>query len=176
MEKCQGILKKAGIPEAAGYSGSEDAWKQLCEREDINLVYIATDWLHHAPMALYAMEHGKHVAIEVPAAMNMEEIWALINMAEKKQLHCMMLENCVYDFFELTTLNMAQQGVFGEILHVEGAYIHNLEEFWPYYWNNWRMDYNRKHRGDVYATHGMGPACQLLDIHRPLPKASAVEC
>ena len=166
VEKCQGILKKAGIPEAAGYSGSEDAWKQLCEREDINLVYIATDWLHHAPMALYAMEHGKHVAIEVPAAMNMEEIWALINMAEKKQLHCMMLENCVYDFFELTTLNMAQQGVFGEILHVEGAYIHNLEEFWPYYWNNWRMDYNRKHRGDVYATHGMGPACQLLDIHR----------
>ena len=103
VEKCQGILKKAGIPEAAGYSGSEDAWKQLCEREDINLVYIATDWLHHAPMALYAMEHGKHVAIEVPAAMNMEEIWALINMAEKKQLHCMMLENCVYDFFELTT-------------------------------------------------------------------------
>ena len=166
VEKCQGILKKAGVPEAVGYSGSEDAWKQLCERDDINLVYIATDWLHHAPMALYAMEHGKHVAIEVPAAMNMEEIWALINMAEKKQLHCMMLENCVYDFFELTTLNMAQQGVFGEVLHVEGAYIHNLEEFWPYYWNNWRMDYNRKHRGDIYATHGMGPACQLLDIHR----------
>ena len=166
VEKCQGILKKAGVPEAVGYSGSEDAWKQLCERDDINLVYIATDWLHHAPMALYAIEHGKHVAIEVPAAMNMEEIWALINMAEKKQLHCMMLENCVYDFFELTTLNMAQQGVFGEVLHVEGAYIHNLEEFWPYYWNNWRMDYNRKHRGDIYATHGMGPACQLLDIHR----------
>ena len=166
VEKCQGILKKAGVLEAVGYSGSEDAWKQLCERDDINLVYIATDWLHHAPMALYAMEHGKHVAIEVPAAMNMEEIWALINMAEKKQLHCMMLENCVYDFFELTTLNMAQQGVFGEVLHVEGAYIHNLEEFWPYYWNNWRMDYNRKHRGDIYATHGMGPACQLLDIHR----------
>ena len=162
VEKCQGILKKAGVLEAVGYSGSEDAWKQLCERDDINLVYIATDWLHHAPMALYAMEHGKHVAIEVPAAMNMEEIWALINMAEKKQLHCMMLENCVYDFFELTTLNMAQQGVFGEVLHVEGAYIHNLEEFWPYYWNNWRMDYNRKHRGDIYATHGMGPACQLL--------------
>ena len=63
-------------------------------------------------------------------------------------------------------LNMAQQGVFGEVLHVEGAYIHNLEDFWPYYWNNWRMDYNQKHRGDVYATHGMGPACQVLNIHR----------
>ena len=69
----------------------------------------------------------------------------------------MQLENCVYDFFELTTLNMAQQGVFGEVLHTEGAYIHNLEDFWPYYWNNWRMDYNQNHRGDVYATHGMGP-------------------
>lgn len=52
------------------------------------------------------------------------------------------------------------------MLHVEGSYIHNLEEFWPYYWNNWRLDYNREFRGDVYATHGLGPACQLLNIHR----------
>lgn len=117
-------------------------------------------------MGVYAMEHGKHVAIEVPAAMTLNEIWALINTSEKTRKHCMQLENCVYDFFELTTLNMAQQGLFGEILHVEGAYIHNLEEFWPYYWNNWRLDYNRAFRGDIYATHGMGPACQLLDIHR----------
>ena len=117
-------------------------------------------------MGVYAMEHGKHVAIEVPAAMTLNEIWALINTSEKTRKHCMQLENCVYDFFELATLNMAQQGLFGEILHVEGAYIHNLEEFWPYYWNNWRLDYNRAFRGDIYATHGMGPACQLLDIHR----------
>ena len=78
----------------------------------------------------------------------------------------MMLENCVYDFFELTTLNMVQHGLFGEILHVEGAYIHNLDEFWDYYQGNWRLDFDQKHRGDVYATHGLGPACQLLDIHR----------
>lgn len=166
VNACQEILKKAGLPEAAAYSGSEDAWKQLCERDDIDLVYIATDWKHHAPMGIYAMEQGKHVAIEVPAAMTLDEIWALINTSEKTRKHCMQLENCVYDFFELTTLNMAQQNLFGEILHVEGSYIHNLEEFWPYYWNNWRMDYNQKHRGDVYATHGMGPACQLLNIHR----------
>ena len=162
----QKILEKAGLPKAAEYSGTEDAWKQLCERDDIDLVYIVTDWKHHAEMALYAMQHGKHTAIEVPAAMSMKEIWALINMSEKTRLHCMMLENCVYDFFELTTLNMAQKGVFGEVLHVEGSYIHNLEEFWPSYWNNWRMDYNKNNRGDVYPTHGMGPACQLLDIHR----------
>ena len=78
----------------------------------------------------------------------------------------MMLENCVYDFFELTTLNMAQQGLFGDVLHVEGAYIHNLEDFWDAYEGNWRLDFNENNRGDVYATHGMGPAAQLLDIHR----------
>jgi predicted dehydrogenase len=78
----------------------------------------------------------------------------------------MQLENCVYDYFELTTLNMAQQGVFGELLHVEGAYIHNLEDYWDDYWNNWRLSYNKENRGDVYPTHGLGPACQLLDIHR----------
>lgn len=166
VEKTQEILDKAGVERAAEYAGKEDSWKALCERDDIDLVYIATDWAHHAEMGIYAMEHGKHVAIEVPAAMTLDQIWGLINTSEKTQKHCMQLENCVYDFFELTTLNMAQQGLFGEILHTEGSYIHNLEEFWPYYWNNWRLDYNRKHRGDVYATHGMGPACQLLDIHR----------
>lgn len=166
VAKTQEILRRAGLPDAATYSGSEDSWKALCERPDIDLVYIVTDWVHHADMALYAMNHGKHVAVEVPAAMNLEEIWALINTSERTRKHCMMLENCIYDFFELNTLNMAQHGLFGEVLHVEGSYIHNLEEFWPYYWNNWRMDYNQKHRGDVYPTHGIGPACQLLDIHR----------
>ena len=86
--------------------------------------------------------------------------------AEKTRRHCMMLENCVYDFFELTTLNMAQQGLFGDILHVEGSYIHNLEPFWKAYEGNWRLDFNERNRGDVYATHGMGPAAQLVNLHR----------
>ncbi len=166
VAKCQKMLEKAGIPAAAEYSGSEEAWKQLCERDDIDLVYVATDWKHHAQMGVYAMEQGKHVAIEVPSAMTLEEIWSLIETSERTRKHCMQLENCVYDFFELNTLNMAQQGLFGEVLHVEGSYIHNLKDFWPYYWNNWRLDYNHHNRGDVYATHGMGPACQLLDMHR----------
>ncbi len=166
VEKSQQLLEKTGFPRATSYSGSEYAWKEMCEREDIDLIYICTDWKRHAEMILYAMNHNKHVACEVPAAMTMEEIWDIINTAERTRKHCLMLENCVYDFFELTTLNMAQQGVFGEILHVEGAYIHDLRDFWDAYEGNWRLDWNRKHRGDVYATHGMGPACQLLDIHR----------
>jgi predicted dehydrogenase len=138
----------------------------MCERPDIDLIYIATDWVHHVPLAVYAMEHGKHVAIEVPAALDMDEIWQLINTSERTRLHCMMLENCVYDFFELAALNMAQQGLFGEVLHVEGSYLHNLDDFWTAYWDNWRLDYNAKHRGDVYPTHGIGPDCQVLNIHR----------
>ena len=166
VEACQRLLRQNGRPEAAAYSGSTEVYKALCERDDIDLVYIATDWIHHAPIALYAMEHGKHVAIEVPAANTLDEIWALVNTAERTQRHCIMLENCVYDFFEIATLNMAQQGLFGEVLHVEGSYLHNLDDFWDAYWNNWRLDYNRLHRGDVYPTHGLGPDCQVLDIHR----------
>ena len=166
VEACQKLLEKHGRPRATAYSGSTEAYKKMCERNDIDLIYIATDWVHHVPLALYAMEHGKHVAIEVPAATNLEEIWQLINTSERTRKHCMMLENCVYDFFELAALNMAQQGLFGEVLHVEGAYIHNLDDFWSAYWNNWRLDFNAKHRGDVYPTHGIGPDCQVLNIHR----------
>ena len=117
-------------------------------------------------MAVYAMQHGKHVAVEVPAATSVEECWQLVDVAEQTQRHCMMLENCCYDFFELTCLNMAQQGLFGEVIHAQGAYIHNLEPFWNEYQGNWRLDFNQKHAGDVYATHGLGPVCQVLDIHR----------
>ena len=165
VDKCQAMLERAGMPKAEGYVGPE-AYKQLCEREDIDLIYIATDWLNHVPLAVYAMEHGKHVAIEVPAATSVAECWQLVDTSERTRRHCMMLENCVYDFFELTCLNMAQQGVFGEILHAEGAYIHNLSPYWDDYHHNWRLDFNQKHRGDVYATHGFGPVCQVLNIHR----------
>ena len=165
VSKCQPMLERAGMPKAAEYVG-EEAYKELCERDDVDLIYIATDWLNHTPIALYAMEHGKHVAIEVPAATSLEECWQLVDTSERTRRHCMMLENCVYDFFELTCLNMAQQGVFGEILHAEGAYIHNLSPYWDDYHGNWRLDFNQKHRGDVYATHGFGPVCQALNIHR----------
>ncbi len=166
VEQTQTILDRAGLPRAAEYSGSEEAWKELVQRDDIDLVYIVTDWKRHADMMIYAMEQGKHVACEVPAAMTLDEIWSIVNTAEKTQKHAMQLENCVYDYFELTTLNMAQQGLFGEVLHAEGAYIHDLSDFWGYYEGDWRLQYNKEFRGDVYATHGMGPAAQALDIHR----------
>lgn len=159
-------LEKAGLPKAKEFYGNTEIWKEVTKLPNVDLVYVATDWKSHAKIGVQAMKDGKHVAIEVPAAMTMPEIWDLINTSEKTRKHCMQLENCVYDFFELTSLNMAQQGLFGELIHAEGAYIHGLQPFWGAYWNNWRMDYNQNHRGDVYATHGMGPACQALNIHR----------
>ncbi|MBP9987210.1 MAG: Gfo/Idh/MocA family oxidoreductase [Bacteroidales bacterium] len=165
VEEQQKVLADAGLPAAASYSG-EDGWKEMFERDDIDLVYICTNWQMHVPMAIYAMEHGKHVACEVPIAYTVEDCWKLVNTSEKTRKHCMMLENCVYDFFEMTALNMAQQGLFGEVIHTEGAYIHNLEPFWDRYADNWRMEFNQANGGDVYPTHGFGPCCNVLNIHR----------
>ena len=166
VEKAQNSLVKRGAPKAIYEYSGEEGWKQLCENDDIDLVYLAVPWQMHTKMAVYAMEHGKHVAIEVPAATSIEECWALVNTSERTRRHCIMLENCCYDYFELTCLNMAQQGLFGEIVHVEGAYCHNLDPWWDNYQGDWRMTYNREHHGDVYPTHGIGPVCQALNIHR----------
>ncbi len=164
-EKNLKVLESRGMT-AKVYAGDEEVYKQLCEDPDVDLVYICTDWVHHVPVALYAMEHGKHVALEVPSAETLEACWDLVNTSERTRKHCMILENCCYDFFELTALTMAQQGVFGDIIHVEGSYHHNLDPYWDKYWHNWRLDFNQKYRGDLYPTHGFGPVCQALNIHR----------
>lgn len=173
-ERCQQYLKNAGLMPADIYSGAE-GYEELCKRPDIDLVYVATDWDHHFPVAKCALENGKNTAIEVPSAMNLDQCWTLIDLSEKNRKHCMILENCCYDWFELDALNMAQQGVFGEVIRAQGAYIHNLDPYWGSYWVNsevdpdslgWRMKYNMENRGDIYPTHGLGPVAQALDIHR----------
>ncbi len=169
VEKAQQTLEKMKRPKARGYSG-EDGWKALCESKDIDLVYTPTPWHLHTPIAVYAMKNGKHVATEVAAALTIDECWQLVETSEKTKKHCMMLENCCYDFFELLTLNMARNGMFGEILHAEGAYIHDLSKDWIFnkkaYADMWRLKENIKHNGNLYPTHGLGPVAQCLDINR----------
>lgn len=160
VDRCLGLLDNRH--EVSQFTQGGDSWRQLCECQDVDIVYICTDWRSHVPMALHAMESGKHVALEVPAAMTLDEIWALVDMAEKTRRHCIMMENCIYDSFEMSTLAMVRAGVFGEIVHVEGAYHHCLDKQWP----DWRLEYNRDSRGDLYPTHGIGPVCMALDIHR----------
>ncbi len=169
VEKSQQILIDKGFPKADSYTGEED-WKKICERTDIDLIYVCTHWDLHTPIAVYAMEHGKHIATEVPAALTIAECWQLVETAEKTQKHCIQLENCIYDFFEITTLNMAQQGLFGEIVHAEGAYIHDLRwlnfEENRGYWNMWRLKHLEKTDGNTYPTHGLGPVSHVMNIHR----------
>ncbi|MDL2256058.1 Gfo/Idh/MocA family oxidoreductase [Parabacteroides sp. OttesenSCG-928-G06] len=166
ITKCQNLLKKFNRKEAIAYTKEED-WKKICERDDIDLIYNATPWDLHVPIALYAMDHGKHVAVEIPAALTIKDCWALVDKAEEKQLHCMMMENCCYDFFELATLNMARQGILGEIIHTEGAYIHDLRAGKnSAYYKNWRLEYSKYHTGNPYPTHGLGPIAQIMGINR----------
>lgn len=160
----QEILANHGLPPAERYVG-EEAFKEMCKSPDIDLVYVCTDWLDHVRIALCAMENGHHAAIEVPGALSIKDCWDLVDTSERTRRHCMMLENCCYDFFEMSTLNMAQHGLFGEVYHVEGAYIHYLTEGWNQF-ETWRLTYNMEHRGDNYPTHGLGPICQVLNIHR----------
>ncbi|MGW8316189.1 MAG: Gfo/Idh/MocA family protein [Bacteroidales bacterium] len=169
LENAQRILTESGLPPADTYSGTED-WKKVCEREDVDLVYVCTHWDLHTPIAVYAMEHGKHVATEVPAALTIDQCWQLVNTAERTRRHCMQLENCNYDFFELATLNMARHGLFGEIVHAEGAYIHDLRSLIfdeeNGYWHMWRLRHNQTYNGNLYPTHGFGPICHIMNIHR----------
>jgi predicted dehydrogenase len=168
VEKIQQKLEKAGIPRAKSYTGSKEAWKAMCENPDIDLIYITTPWEWHTPMAVYAMENGKHAASEVPAAKTIDECWQLVETSEKTRKHCMMLENTCYDFFELLTLNMARAGFFGEIIHTEGAYIHTLLDSnfdKNGYAEMWRLKENYRN-GNLYPTHGLGPVSQVMNINR----------
>ncbi len=169
-EKAQEILKRSGLPPARIHAGSSDSWRVLCEAGDIDLVYICTPWDTHTPMAVTAMENGKHAAVEVPACTTIDDAWRLVKTSEDTKKHCMMLENCCYDFFELMTLNMARKGFFGEIVHAEAAYIHDLRSLLfnreGYYPDFWRLRENQARNGNLYPTHGLGPVCQVLDINR----------
>ena len=167
--------KKAPTPKVYGDKGAED-WKRLCEDPEVDLVYNATPWELHVPIALYAMEHGKHVVVEVPSAFTVEECWKLVETSERTQRHCMQLENCCYGETEMLAYNLVHLGLLGEISHGEGAYIHDLRTYnyekWDEekggggYWDYWRLRHNAVHGGNQYPTHGLGPICLDMDINR----------
>jgi hypothetical protein len=149
----------------------------MINRDDIDLVIISTPWENHASMCLLSMQHGKHVAVEVPAANTLEDLWKLVDTAEETQRHCMMMENVCYGDEELWLLNMAQQGVLGTLTYAECAYIHNLRELLfskDYYYNMWRIRHHEDRDGNHYPTHGLGPVAQYMDINRGDSFASIV--
>lgn len=177
VDGSQRYLKSIGRDPAQEFYGDDLVWKKLVELPDLDLIYICTPWIWHTPMAVYAMENGKHTACEVPIARTIDEAWQLVETSERTKKHCMMLENCCYDFFELLTLNMARQGLFGDIIHGEGAYNHNLmgynfkkpiddRQTDGAYTGMWRLKENAARNGNLYPTHGLGPICQVMNINR----------
>jgi hypothetical protein len=131
-------------------------------------VYNATPWEWHVPIMLSAMKNGKHTATEVPAAMTVEDCWAMVDTAEKHRKHCVMMENCNYDRMEMMVFNMVRQNAFGELLHAEGGYMHDLREikFADRGEGLWRRAWSMKLNGNLYPTHGLGPVANCLDINR----------
>ena len=169
VTKAQKTLEKMGRPKAKEYSGDE-GYKALCESKDVDLVYTPTPWHLHTPVALHAMRNGKHAATEVNVGETIDQCWEVVETSEKTKKHCMMLENCCYDFFELLTLNMVRQGLFGELVHAEGAYIHDLSKDYLFnknaYADMWRLKENIGKNGNLYPTHGLGPIAQCMNINR----------
>ena len=160
---------RRNLPVPPMYTDGETDYKTMLDRDDIDIVIIATPWEWHARMAIDAMNRGKHAFIEVPACVTLEECWQIVDTSEKTKRHCMMLENCCYGREELLVLNMVRAGVFGELLHGEGAYIHDLRSQMfeiEHGTGSWRTLHYTKRNGNIYPTHGLGPVCQYMGINR----------
>ena len=161
-------VRKASGRKPASFSGSDEAFKLLCNLPQVDVVYNCTSWGAHARISICAMESGKHTFIEVPAAMTVDECWALVDTAERTRRHCMQLENCCYGEPEMLALNLCRLGMLGDLLHGEGAYIHDRR--WQIFndsqWERWRNHWNESHAGNQYPTHGLGPIALDMGINR----------
>lgn len=162
------IVVDAGHPPPRLFTRGPTDFMRLCETEDLDLVFNATPWEWHVPICVAAMRNGKHAATEVPAAVTLEECWQLVEESERFQKHCVMMENCNYDRMELMVLNMVRQGLFGEILHAEGGYLHDLRavKFSSEGEGLWRRAHSSRRNGNLYPTHGLGPVSNCLNINR----------
>ncbi|MDD4108985.1 MAG: Gfo/Idh/MocA family oxidoreductase [Prolixibacteraceae bacterium] len=171
------LKKEFPLHNPASYSGDPDAWKKMCERDDIDLVYIAAPWKLHAPVAIYAMEHGKHIYTELPVGVTVEECWQVVQTSEKTRQHCYMGCGSCHDGMAAVVLNMVRQGYFGDLIHGEGHYIHDRVSDNKVRWerdpgnNNWfgyrpwRLKENINRNGNLYPAHGLGPVSQIMDLN-----------
>jgi predicted dehydrogenase len=168
VERAQKLVAAAGQPRPAGFDRGPRDFERLCDRSDIDLVFTATPWRWHVPVCVAAMEAGKHAATEVPAALTIEDCWRLVEVSEKNRRHCVMMENCNYDRIEMMVLNMVTRGVLGELIHARCGYLHDLRAVKHDMAGEgvWRRAHSMTTNGDLYPTHGLGPAAQCLGINR----------
>lgn len=175
IQKAQDAVEKSGRPRPEGYSKNETHYRNLLARDDIDGVIVATGWEWHGPIAIDAMKAGKYVATEVGPASSIEECWELVDTQERTGVPCMLLENYCFHRPYMALLNMVRQGVFGELIHLQGAYEHDLRErivmgkgtgITLPGGGDYRSYHNRTRNGDIYPTHGVGPLATCLNIDR----------
>ena len=183
INKTLNIIKKAGGKPPDVYKNGQHDFLNLVQRDDLDAVYIATPWEWHHPMAVAAMKQGKHVGVECPAALKIKDLWDLVNVSEKEEKHCMLMENVCYRRDVMAVLNMVRKGVFGELLHCQGGYQHDLRDVKfnngeqpyggglefnekGYSESKWRTQHSVDRNGDLYPTHGIGPIHTMLDINK----------
>jgi hypothetical protein len=166
--RAQARIVKAGQPSPAIFSAGDRDFANLVRRDDIDFVYVATPWDWHVPMALEAMQAGKHAGLEVPAATTVDDCWKIVDASERTRRHCMIMENCCYGANELLILNMVRAGVFGDLLHGEAAYLHDIrgELFSDEGEGLWRRFPHLSRNGNLYPTHGLGPVANYMGINR----------
>jgi hypothetical protein len=164
----QEMVEKSSGKKPEIYANGEHDYENLCKRSDLDFIYIATPWHWHAPMGIAAMRGGAHAGLEVPAVVTLEECEQIVETSEKTRRHCMIMENCCYGESELLILNMVRAGMFGELLHGEGAYIHDLRKIVNEDRSEglWRREWHTKLNGNIYPTHGLGPVANYMGINR----------
>jgi predicted dehydrogenase len=165
LQRVKTKVVDAGQPAPRLYHGAE-AWREMVAQPDIDLIYISTPWNLHVPQAVAAMENGKHCAVEVPAAVTLEECWQLVETSERTRRHCVILENCCYGYEEMLLKRMAHGGLLGTLTHAECAYIHDLRGLLLSDSSEglWRRFPHAERDGNFYPTHGLGPIAQCLKV------------
>ncbi len=183
LKGCREFIARKGKPAPKEYTGSTSAYKELLERKDIDAVIISTPWQFHHQQAIDAMNAGKYVGCEVIAGLTIKEHWDIVNTSEKTGMPYMTLENVSYRRDVMAILNMVRQNVFGELIHLEGGYQHDLRailfndgkkysgggvEYGPNALSEaqWRTQFNIDQDGDLYPTHGAGPIINYANINK----------
>ncbi|SDL71992.1 Gfo/Idh/MocA family protein [Pedobacter antarcticus] len=184
LEMAKKLITKSGKPMPKIYTGDNNAWKDMLQFKGLKSVIISTPWEWHKSMIIGSLEAGlKYVATEVMLGITLQDHWDVVHAAEKHQAHVMMLENVCYRRDVLAVLNMVRQDVFGEILHLQGGYQHDLREvkfndgIKPYGGGvefnekgfseaKWRTNHSVHRNGELYPTHGIGPVAQCININR----------
>ena len=179
ITKTKEIFAGKGKKEPRVYGGSNHAYLEMLEKEDLDGVIIATNWKWHTPMCLAAMRSGVYTGVEVSGAFSVDECWELVRTHQQTGTHLFFLENVNYRRDVLAVLNMVRDNVFGELLHLRGGYQHDLRQVKfndgkgglkfgedSYGEARWRTEHSIRRNGELYPTHGLGPLNAMLNVNR----------